>query len=59
MSTAMPNSLALGAGRAKTSSDERAARDVQHRRLAGLLGRRGFDSAVITRVLSNTAGVSS
>ena len=29
------------------------ARDVQHRRLAGLLSRRGFDSAVITRVLSD------
>jgi len=28
------------------------ARDVQQRRLAGLLSRRGFDSAVITRVLS-------
>ena len=29
------------------------ARDVQQRRLAGLLSRRGFDSAVITRVLSD------
>jgi regulatory protein len=28
-------------------------RDVQQRRLAGLLSRRGFDSAVITRVLSD------
>jgi len=29
------------------------ARDVQRRRLAGLLSRRGFDSAVISRVLSD------
>jgi len=29
------------------------AHDVQQRRLAGLLSRRGFDSAVITRVLSD------
>ena len=29
------------------------AGDVQQRRLAGLLSRRGFDSAVITRVLSD------
>jgi regulatory protein len=29
------------------------ARDVQQRRLAGVLGRRGFDSAVISRVLSD------
>jgi regulatory protein len=29
------------------------ARDLQQRRLAGLLSRRGFDSAVITRVLSD------
>ena len=29
------------------------SRDVQWRRLAGLLGRRGFDTAVITRVLSD------
>jgi len=36
------------------------ARDVQQRRLAGLLSRRGFDSAVITRVLSDVLrGVSS
>jgi regulatory protein len=28
-------------------------RDVQYRRLAGLLGRRGFDTAVITRVLAD------
>jgi regulatory protein len=28
-------------------------RDVQQRRLAGLLSRRGFDTAVITQVLSN------
>ena len=29
------------------------SRDVQQRRLAGLLSRRGFDTAVITQVLSN------
>jgi len=29
------------------------ARDVQQRRLAGVLSRRGFDSAVISRVLSD------
>jgi regulatory protein len=29
------------------------ARDVQRRRLAGVLSRRGFDSAVISRVLSD------
>ena len=29
------------------------SRDVQQRRLAGLLSRRGFDAAVITQVLSN------
>jgi len=32
------------------------ARDVQYRRLAGLLGRRGFDTAVITRVLADVLG---
>ena len=42
-----------GPGRAKTSSDERTSRDVQYRRLAGLLSRRGFDTAVMTRVLTD------
>lgn len=32
------------------------ARDVRYRRLAGLLGRRGFDTAVITRVLADVLG---
>jgi regulatory protein len=32
------------------------ARDVQYRRLAGMLGRRGFDAALITRVLMDVLG---
>jgi regulatory protein len=32
------------------------ARDVQYRRLAGLLGRRGFDTSVITQVLADVLG---
>jgi hypothetical protein len=29
---------------------------VQYRRLAGMLGRRGFDAALITRVLTDVLG---
>ena len=32
------------------------ARDVQYRRLAGVLSRRGFDTAVIARVLTDALG---
>jgi regulatory protein len=32
------------------------ARNVQYRRLAGMLGRRGFDAALITRVLTDVLG---
>ena len=32
------------------------ARDVQYRRLAGILGRRGFDTAVTVRVLNELFG---
>jgi regulatory protein len=31
-------------------------REVQYRRLAGLLGRRGFDTGIITRVLADVLG---
>jgi regulatory protein len=31
-------------------------REVQYRRLAGLLGRRGFDTGIITRVLADALG---
>jgi len=37
----------------KHASMSALSRDVQWRRLAGLLSRRGFDTAVITRVLSD------
>jgi regulatory protein len=32
------------------------ARDVQYRRLAGILGRRGFDTAVAVQVLNELLG---
>jgi len=32
------------------------ARDVQYRRLAGILGRRGFDTAVTVQVLNELFG---
>jgi regulatory protein len=32
------------------------SRDVQYRRLAGVLGRRGFDSAITTQVLADVLG---
>ena len=54
MSTAMPKlASARELVERKRAAMSALPRDVQQRRLAGMLSRRGFDSAVITRVLSD------
>mgnify|MGYP003694711591 CR=1 FL=1 len=52
-----PSSRCSGSGRAQTNAPLVHFRArFRYRRLAGLLGRRGFDTGIITRVLADVLG---